>query len=182
MKGGLQGIGCLGGFFGLFGLAGGALFWFLGIHPLLRAYDARSWAECPAQIVSSTVESHAGSKGGSTYNVAITFDYFFQGRNYRGTHYDFSSGSSSGYEAKREIVDRFPEGARTTCWVNPKNPYDAVIDKGLGWWLMWGLFPLPFLGVGLGGLVFVVAALRAKWKPTVIRASASTSSGAIAPS
>jgi hypothetical protein len=171
-------LGCLAAFFALFGLAGALTFWLLAVRPVLRAVEARSWVESPAEIVSSAVEAHSGSKGGSTYSVAIAFDYTFGARTYRGDHYDFETGSSSGRDAKQEVVDRFPAGAKTTCWVNPKNPVEAVIDRNLGWWILWGLFPLPFLGVGLGGLVFVIAAIRGGRGPVVLGAGP----GAIGPS
>jgi hypothetical protein len=171
-------LGCLAAFFALFGLAGVFTFWLLAVRPVLKAVEARSWVESPAEIVSSAVEAHSGSKGGSTYNVAMAFDYTHLGRTYRGNHYDFETGSSSGRDAKQAIVDRFPAGARTTCWVNPKDPAEAVIDRNLGWWILWGLFPLPFLGVGLGGLVFVIAAMRGRRAPVVL----GSGSGGIAPS
>ncbi len=167
--------GCLAFFFGLFGLVGASLFWALGVRPLVKVQQARSWAECPAKIVSSDVGVHPSSKGAPTYSIDIAYDYFFQGRTYRGTHYDFEIGSSSGRDAKQAVVDRFPAGALTTCFVDPKDPLEAVIDRNIGSWILWGLFPLPFLGVGLGALVFWVAARSAKRRAAAEAATADES-------
>lgn len=174
--------GCLALFFGVFALVGSGLFWVLGIRPLVLALDARSWAQAPATIVTSMVEQHSGSKGGSTFNVAMTFDYRYEGKTYRGTRYDFQTGSSSGRDAKQAVVDRFPPGTETTCWVNPANPAQAVIDRNLGWWILFGFFPLLFLGAGLGGLVGILGAWRGRSRSEPPAAFQITSQGEIRPS
>lgn len=153
------GIGCMIPFFGVFALMGGVAFWAMGIRPLMKALEARSWVETPAVVTASEVERHAGSKG-STYNIAIAFGYTFEGVERHGKRYDFNSGSSSGEADKQRVVERFPVGAKTTCWVNPKNPAEAVIDRNLGWWFLWGLFPLIFLAVGLIGMIVFLGALK----------------------
>lgn len=168
-------------FFGVFAAIGALAFWGIGIRPVMRALDARSWTETPCTILTSQVERHSGSKGGSTYNVAITFEYQVGRQTLRGSRYDFNSGSSSGLEGKQAVVDRFPPGARTTCWVDPNDRTRAVIDRNLGWWILWGLFPLMFLGAGLGGLVFVLASARAK-SAAGPQAPPSVGTGSIAPS
>jgi hypothetical protein len=50
--------------------------------------------------------------------------------------------------------------------VNPDDPSEAVINRGLTADMCWGLFPLPFLAVGVGGLLFATG-LVGKKNPTV---------------
>lgn len=146
--------GCLiAGFFGLFALAGGIAFYFLTWLPIANILDAKSWAPAQCVIVSSRVaENH--SSDGSTYAVEITYTYEVDWQTYQGDRYDFSTGSSSGYAAKAEIVEAHPPGTEVDCYVDPEDPTRSVINRSPGGYLWWGLFPLPFLAVGLGGLAF----------------------------
>ena len=89
-------LGCMALFFGLFALVGSGIVYAMAIRPLMKSFSARSWVETPAEVTASEVERHAGSKGGSTYNVKISYDYEFRGQKYHGSRYDFQTGSSSG--------------------------------------------------------------------------------------
>ncbi|MEM8933647.1 MAG: hypothetical protein AAGE94_20830, partial [Acidobacteriota bacterium] len=77
--------------------------------------------------------------------------YEVAGSAYSGDRYDFSGpGKSSGYESKAEVVAALPAGTETDCWFDPDDPSRSVIEKDAGWFLLWGLLPLPFLLVGIG--------------------------------
>ena len=58
-----------------------------------------------------------------------------------------------------------PSGAEITCYVNPRDPHMALIDRGLGWWALMALFPLPFAAIGLGGL-YAAFLRKPKKEPT----------------
>lgn len=148
--------GCLAfGFIGLFGIAGGIAFYFLTLRPIVSILDARNWSETNCAIVSSLVaENH--SSDGSTYSVEITYEYDVDWETYRGDRYDFSIGSSSGYAGKAEIVEAHPPGSERTCYVDPDDPNRSVINRSPGPFLWWSLFPVPFLAVGLGGVLFLL--------------------------
>ncbi len=143
-------------FFGVFALVGGGLFWLMGVRPVLRAMEARSWLEAPAVVTASEVTWQRDRKGRSTYDVTFRYDYTWAGHVYHGSRYGFD-GDALG---DPRIARRFPAGARTTCWVNPKRPSESVIDREVRWWIALGFFPLLFLGVALGGVVAFVAARR----------------------
>ena len=145
------------GFFGAFFLAGSAVMWFLLGRPLVRIVEARSWTETPCTIVSSEVMAHAGDDS-TTYSVAVHYRYRVQGREYESDRYDFSTGSSSGYDAKQAIVERFTPAAPCTCYVDPADPTRAVLDRSFqkSYWI--GLLGLPFFAVGAGGLFFLARA------------------------
>ncbi|MDA8017559.1 MAG: DUF3592 domain-containing protein [Thermoanaerobaculia bacterium] len=150
--------GCIGyGFFGIFALAGLGAFVGLFVMPVLKIVDARSWTETRCSITSSHVES-VSSDDGTTYRVAIKYTYQADGTSYTGDRYDWSSGSSSGYDGKRAVVDSMPEGSTVACFYDPDMPSESVIRRGAGWFLLWGLFALPFMAVGFGGLFFLIKA------------------------
>jgi hypothetical protein len=141
-------------FFGLFALVGTATLYFLLVRPLAGILSARSWRETPCVILKSELESHRGDDS-TTYKVAITYQYEVGGRKHISSRYDFQGmASNTGLERKRAAVKAHPPGRRAVCFVNPSDPDDAVIERGVTGDLWWGLFPLPFLLVGVGGLYF----------------------------
>ena len=118
-------IGCLVLFGGLFVVVGIGLFIGLTLLPLTQWLGAQDWKETPCRIVSSEVKSHSDDDG-TTYSVAIVYDYEFGGRQYTGSRYNFVTGSSSGKSGKQAIVNRYPPGSQQHCYVDPGNP-DKVI-------------------------------------------------------
>jgi Protein of unknown function (DUF3592) len=184
-RGGQQmSVGCMAVFFGLFFLVGAALFYFLFIRPVGLLIEARSWREVPCTILSSQVASHSDSDG-TTYSVDIAFAYRVNGAEMRSNRYDFNTGSSSGYDGKKAVVDRYPPGSETVCYVDPEDPQRAVLSRDFSATYLIGLFPLLFLFAGLGGLIWVVPW---PWKkkggvgvqPTVTR-DGTTVSSAVSP-
>jgi hypothetical protein len=155
------GKGCLIPFFGLFFLVGAGMFYWMTVRPMLGILAARSWVETPCTIVSSEVEVHRGD--GDTYSIAIRYDYIFAGRQYHGDRYHFMGKfSSSGRAGKQAAVDQYPAGAQAVCYVDPDDPSEAVLNRGLTADMWWGLFPLPFLLVGTFGLLFTTGILGKK--------------------
>ncbi len=163
------GAGCLVGFFALFALAGGGtgLFFLL---PAAQVVKARAWHAVRCTIDSSEVRSHSGDDS-TTYSVSVAYRYEIAGKTYRGNRYQFLGGSSSGQEGKQQVVDRYPPGSEASCFVNPQDPYDAVLERGFTTGYLFGLIPLLFFSVGVGGMIFALrsgsaAPARAAWQPT----------------
>ena len=154
--------GCLAfGFFGIFAAVGAGAFYFLAVKPIAGIVAARNWHETQCAILSSQV-AESYSSDGSTYAVEITYEYEYDWKTYRGDRYDFSTGSSSGYASKAKVVEAHPPGAEVTCYVDPADPSRSVINRSPGHYLWWSLFPLPFLAVGVGGLIFFLVAAHGR--------------------
>jgi len=139
-------------FFGIFAVVGGVMFYFLGVRPIARTIAAESWPETPCQVMRAEVRSH-DSDDGTTYSVYILYQYEFDGRTYKCDRYDFIGGSSSGYRGKARVVAMYEAAAHPVCYVNPDNPNEAVLKRGFHAKLLLALFPLPFLLVGVGGVI-----------------------------
>jgi hypothetical protein len=153
--------GCLAFFFLIFFLAGAAGSYFVVWRPLSKLFASRSWTETQCDVLSSRVEEVSGSDG-STYRVDIRYTWTAGGSAHAGGRYDFMGGSSSGTAGKQGIVDRYPPGARVTCWVDPDDPNEAVLYRGLSPVYLIGLLPLVFLAIGLGGMVWTLRSGRGK--------------------
>lgn len=152
-KGGLV-LGC---FFSVFMLFGLAMSVFLFFVPLLGILGARNWREVPCTILTSKVERHTSSKGSPTYSVEVTYEYVVDDERHVGNRYKFMSGSSSGYDGKKAIVDRLQPGTQTVCYVDRRDPRESVIERGFTADLLFGLIPLAFALIGAGGLFRVFA-------------------------
>ncbi|MGD1018365.1 MAG: DUF3592 domain-containing protein [Verrucomicrobiia bacterium] len=142
-------------FFSIFFVVGGTCTYFSFVRPMLGIEQARHWPAVSCRVISSRVQSHTSSKGGTTYSVDILYAYNVDGREYRSNRYDFMGGSSSGYNGKAKIVSRYRPGTTASCYVNPGDPDDAVLEREFTPQMLIGLFPAVFLFVGLGGLVWV---------------------------
>jgi hypothetical protein len=138
-------------FFSVFLLMGLGFFYVMLVRPLVQIQAARGWIETPCEIVSSQVGVHHGDD--TTYSIDIAYKYEAGGREYQSDRYHFASGSSSGRSGKQAVVDRYPPGKKTVCYVDPDDPTEAVIQREFTADLWFGLFPLIFVLVGAAGLL-----------------------------
>ena len=146
--------GCMVAFFAVFFLAGAGFSLFF-VQPALKVLKARSWQPTPCTILSSQIRSHSDDDG-TTYNVDVLFAYAYGGREYKSNRYQFLGGSSGGYDEKERIVRHLPPLTRTVCYVNPEEPAEAVLNRDFSAEYAFGLVPLLFVAVGLGGIIFAL--------------------------
>jgi len=145
----------LAAFFGIFAIVGGVMFYFLSVRPIARTIAAESWVETPCKVLRAEVRDH-DSDDGTTYSAYILYQYEFEGQTYKSDRYDFLGGSSSGYKGKARVVAAYQSAGNPVCYVNPRNPSESILKRGFHAKLLLALFPLPFLLVGVGGLVHTV--------------------------
>jgi len=131
-----------------FFLAEAAVTYFVGARPLIKIIRASSWNPTPCVVTASTV---ASSSDGDTFRPEIHYSYVVDDKRYEGTRYSFAVGYSSGRSSKQAVVDENPVGKNTTCYVNPGEPSESILYRGFTWDMLWGLFGVPFLLVGLAG-------------------------------
>lgn len=141
-------------FFLIFFLVGSGISYPLFIRPWLKSLAAKDWPRVPCAILSSRVESHRGSKGGTTYSILIRYRYEVGGKEFFGDRYNFSIDNSSASEWRYEAVRQNPAGKNTYCLVNPEDPTEAVISSEMGSDKWFGLIPGAFAFIGLWGLIF----------------------------
>ena len=139
-------------FFAVFGLVGVGVLIPLVVVPMVKTAQARSWVAVPCEVTSSQVEMQSGEDG-ATYRPKIVYRYEYGGRAFESGRYDFLGAYSSGRAGKEAVVDRYPEGLRTNCWVNPQAPEEAVLHRGMPGVMVFGLIPLVFVLIGAGGVV-----------------------------
>lgn len=137
-------------FFGVF-LAMGLFFLVVMARDFLGTAATYSWKEVPATILSSAVKEE--NKGDEPFTVAVSFRYQWEGRSYTSERYQTSPYSEDNYTEAYAKIAELPAGTLTYCYVDPKDPGQAVLRrKSLGMALML-LLPLVFVAVGGGGIV-----------------------------
>jgi len=159
-------------FFGLFAVIGGVAGYFLW-RPLMMVQAAKGWPAQPCTVISSRVQTHSGSDS-TTYSVDILYAYEVNGREYKSNRYKFMGGSSSGWASKAAIVQRYREGSKAVCYVNPADPTEAVLERGYTADIWLGAIPLVFITVGLVG---GIASWRAHGRLALARASREEAGG-----
>ena len=126
---------------------------------LLEVYAARDWPAVPATVLNSRLQTHAGSgDSADTYRVDILYEYAFAGRTWRSARYQFHGGSTNvGVDEKRALVRRLRPGSETLAYVNPADPAEAVLERGLTWDYAFVAIPLAFMlfGLGIGSVLLV---------------------------
>jgi Protein of unknown function (DUF3592) len=167
--------GCMAGFFSIFLLVGlgFGLFFFV---PAYKVLMAGSWSAVDCEIVSSSVGSHS-SDDSTTYSVDVSYRYEVDGIEYTGERYEFLGGSSSGLDSKQAKVDALPTGSTTTCYVDPGDPREAVLQRGFSWGYLFALLPLIFIAVGGGGMAWALLGARSAGARRGDLASAQLESG-----
>jgi hypothetical protein len=151
---------CIGLFLMAAGLAGTALLFI----PYRRAMETRAWTETPCEITESRMDEHRISDFAEPVaRVFLKYIYSYNGENHTGTRwrrgtYAFNEGEDLALrtphrEDAAKLVKKFPAGLKTSCWVNPATPSEAVLEhhtKAAIYTLWW---PMLF-AVGGAGIVW----------------------------
>ncbi len=79
-----------------------------------------------------TVLTNKSQPAYKAYRISVSYEYQWQGRRFKSDKYDFRWGvESSISQAKRDAVKSLKPGMKAECWVNPRDPGEAVMDRGL---------------------------------------------------
>lgn len=137
--------------------AGGFFLWFLWKN-FDVATEMDPWVETPCQILAATVDdSQINQHFETVYEFQVSYRYEFDGETYLGEQVK-SKELTSGVPKKLEKWQRrFVSGEASVCYVNPKDPEEAVLvrDTKASIYSLWfpGLFVVGGLGMALSALV-----------------------------
>jgi len=131
----------------LFVVVGGAVFVPLTALPAIRFVASMSWEPTPCTIVNSRLRSWS-TDDGTSYRADVLYQYQSGGRDWTSNRVVFFGFVNSGRDAARAILDRHPDGAADSCWVNPKDPSKSVLERKLRPHHLIGLAPLVFVIIG----------------------------------
>ena len=118
------------GFFVLFS----AGFAFMCVADWYSDYQTRSWAVVSCKILSSRVGNVARGSN-QEYTPDVRYEYQYAGKAYRGYEFywphRFNGGEYSGqnYNIMAGLAGRYHPGDSATCYVNPAQPQQAVLER-----------------------------------------------------
>ncbi|MBK7878770.1 MAG: DUF3592 domain-containing protein [Planctomycetes bacterium] len=116
-----------------------------------RLEASNRWTEAPCTILaaSSAFESDA-------FHVHVTYRYVVDSIEHTSDQVAFSD--SGDRDHARAVLARHPVGSTSTCWVNPADPSDAVLERRVDNAWVGVLLGVVFVLVGL----FLVRSARAR--------------------
>lgn len=142
-----QGGGCLAAMLFAVLLAGGVtVLYAFFLEPVRNIIVAANWVPTPCLIRDSDMDAATGKP-------RVRYSYRHENAIFHSQRVWFvRSGGYTATEA-RQILQRYPKGKETTCYVNPKDPSFAVLERGFKPELLIGLIPLAAAVAGLVGLL-----------------------------
>jgi hypothetical protein len=162
------GRGCGALFFSIFALFGGFFAVMLG-GALMKDFQTRSWVPVEAVLTGrpSGLEKLELERSSNSSEERVPYRYSYEGRTYNGDRVTRESSmkvngrtSDSG-----QRLSRMPAGTKVTCFVNPANPDEAVLERRSLSYAWFMLLPGIFLVIGLGGVFFSLFGKSAADKP-----------------
>lgn len=135
-------LACMGLFLALAGLLFTAVLW----RSYQRAMETRAWIETPCRIVSSMVLSeHPTPHSPMAFRLGLQYEYEFKRERHIGTKVKRVEGESPHKDAVEALADEYPGGKTTSCYVNPAQPAEAILQHATKAALYTIWFPLLFV-------------------------------------
>ena len=138
-------------------LFGGVFLYFL-VPEILANLTAANWTLTSCRILSSRVATQESRDGGdhqTLYRVDLRYSYEIAGRSYESTRYRFVDPHTDNRSAAESAVRQYAPGSAAPCYVNPRDPGQAVLDRRLSPFMLIALLPAAIAGMGLWSLVAV---------------------------
>ncbi len=133
---------------------------------ILKGWDSKSWPSTNGTIVSSRVKtvttrststSKTPGKKRTRYFPEIHYKYQVDGKEFTGNRFAFGF-SNRTKETSKNIVARYPAGAKVPVHYDPDDPEESVLEPGV-YTLNW--FGILF-GLGAIGFAYLVRSADAK--------------------
>ncbi|MBN8249538.1 MAG: DUF3592 domain-containing protein, partial [Verrucomicrobia bacterium] len=114
----------------------------------VAAVRSYTWRATPCRILESSLAEEAYSRSVTHVVLRVAFEYSAGGQRYRSRR--FTTGSRQGTTDRvpmEQAATQYPPGAAATCFVNPRDPSEAVLRRGELWGGIFLLAPLLLLGL-----------------------------------
>jgi hypothetical protein len=134
---------------------------------LADAWQMSDWDAVPATLTRAGYETHSGDDS-NTYEVFASYTYAYNGQTYSSDRVGITGGSDNIGDYHTDLGSHLnrsmSNGEAVRIYVDPDNPADAVIDRGLRWGLIGfkSIFLFVFGGIGLGLIIFTLRAPKVK--------------------
>ncbi len=167
----VAGKGCATLFLSVFAIAGLVFMGFIvkSGWEMVRAY---TWKKTDCVIEASSV-----NEKGSGVGFDVRYSYRFGGLRYTGTRFSVGMSESVSAASAQRAVQRYAAGRPAFCYVNESAPAESTLERGSPWILLFGLIPLVFVMIGVGGIIAVWRTKPASRTPISARHGAGKGGG-----
>ncbi len=163
------GAGCAIIFGLIFGGAGLAAAFFIG-KMFVENLDTYFWDETPCEILSCEIKVDQSDED-SPFSLDVRYRYAVDGTHYEGTKLTLEEDKHDDYTdlaIDRERLLSGTDRAPTAAYVDPDAPTSAILKRRNIFLLsLWLLFPLPFIGIGVGVVYFTIVEGKKKKDPAI---------------
>ena len=134
----------------LAGIGGTWMLW----YAYQLAAETHRWQPHPCEVLSSQLlTEHRTPNSPTSYRPSIWYRYNINGSAFICHQIKSVDGDLSSRDSAQSVLDAYPEGAKTTCYVNPEHPEKALLKQSplAPLYSIW--FPLLFV-LGGAGMIF----------------------------
>jgi len=135
-------------------------FWLFLVYkfykPILIGRKSYQWTKTPALVTTSSIDRNSNA-----YQPKIIYKYSFQGKEYINDIYTYVG--DAGYITKSKAIEtaqKYPEGSEIQVFVDPDDPQNSLILRGVHW-VQYGAFAL--LTLFCISVAFIVPILNFIW-------------------
>ena len=115
----------------------------LGTWPVWQSFRACDWVPVECEITRAELTTWTGwKKTMPQYRFEASYQYEFNSQTFVSKRFRFRTASENPVAAFN-LKQRYPVGTHATCFVNPKHPHEAVLDRsvdGVSWLYVFALF------------------------------------------
>ncbi len=123
-----------------------------GVIPVWQSIGSADWQAVPCTILESgSAVMKSRWRTIPDYRFAVEYRYEFAGQEYRSSKFSFFAERSSA-TITHSLALNYPPGGTTTCFVNPRKPEEAVLDRSI----RFGQLMLPASFVFGGALLLMI--------------------------
>jgi hypothetical protein len=134
---------------------------------MLKGMASWGWEVAECRVLASRVEDllfslppEEAAHERQPYRLAVDYQWERNGRTFQGERVAGKAQFASRRRAEAAAA-RYPAGAATRCYVDPRDPAQGTLRRPRLWGLLFLCFPLIFVAFGVGG---VVATWRGGWR------------------
>jgi hypothetical protein len=134
------------------------IFFVRGVFDVIRA---AKWEHSSCQVIDSYLHTDEASTTGTGtrtrgYRLRILYSYTYGGKDFLADRHNFVRWGTGGKKLTH-ILNRYPAEAKVDCFINPKMPYEAVLNRSFSMSYLMGLLTLT---IAAAGVVLYCAARR----------------------
>lgn len=109
----------------------GLFFFYFGGRSTYAGIASSYWPTVEGRVLSSSVKSEAGKKGGLVYSAEVNYAYKVNGESFSSERVRFGSISTGNRVLPKQLVEKYPAGRSVTVYYSSADPFFAVLEPGI---------------------------------------------------